>query len=170
MINLINPKDLLEFLKSRRSIRIFENKPIPEEEIKMILEAGRWSPSAFNRQTWEFVVIKNKDILEKISETAPWGKFIKRAPIAIAIIGKDKNKHKWYVQDTTLASMNMILMAWSLGIGTCWIGDMDRDLAKELLNVSKEDHLLTILPMGYLKTEIPRPTLRKKLDEIYRIV
>ncbi|GAI63869.1 unnamed protein product, partial [marine sediment metagenome] len=93
-------------------------------------------------------------------------KFMKRAPVAIAIVGKIKENPNWYIQDTTLVSMNMMLMAWSLGIGTCWIGSMDREKAKELLSLGKDDFLLTILPFGYIKGNIPKPTLRKPIEQI----
>jgi len=163
---MINPHELLEFLKSRRSIRNFQEKEIPDNELKMILEAGRWAPSGSNKQPWQFIIIKNKEILKKISETAIYGKFIKKVPVAVAIVGKISENPNWYVQDTTLASMNMMLMAFSLNIGTCWIGSMDREKAKELLGLGKDDFLLTLLPLGYIKGNIPKPTLRKNLDEI----
>jgi nitroreductase len=62
--------------------------------------------------------------------------------------------------------MNMMLMAWSLGIGTCWTGALKRDAVKELLGLEENDYLLTILPMGYIKGNIPKPTLRKGLDQL----
>ena len=165
---MISPKELLEFLKNRRSIREYQDKPIPDDEINMILEAGQWTPSASNRQPWEFIIIKNKDTIKKLTETARYGKFINQAPVVIAIVGKIKQNPRWYIQDTSLASMNMMLMAWSLKIGTCWIGSMDRDKAKEILGLSKDDFLLTVLPIGYIKGEIPKPTRRKSLDKITR--
>ena len=64
---MIDSEIFLKFLKGRRSIRSFQNKSIKEKELNMILEAGRWSPSASNRQPWEFIVIQNKEILEKLS-------------------------------------------------------------------------------------------------------
>ena len=163
---MIEPQDFLKFLKSRRSIRNFQNKPISDNEIKMILEAAQWTPSASNKQPWRFIVIKDKEILKKFSENAVYGKFIKRAPVAIAIVGKISENPNWYVQDTSLASMGIMLMAWSLNIGTCWIGSMNREEGKRLLNLGEDDYLLTIIPMGYIRGEIPRPTLRKTLDEI----
>ena len=166
---MIEPEQMLEFLKQRRSIRLYQDKMIPVEEINMILEAGRWTPSASNRQPWQFIVIKNKEFLQKIAKTAIYGKFVMRAPIAIAIVGKIKENPNWYVQDTSLVSMQMMLMAWSLGIGTCWIGSMDRNKAKELLGLGKDDFLLTILPLGYYK-RIPKPTFRKDLGEVIRII
>lgn len=165
---MIDPEIFLKFLKSRRSIRNFEEKPISDKEIDMILEAGRWAPSASNRQPWEFIVIKNKEILKAISKLPSYAKFFKQTPVAIAIIGKKKVSPKWVIQDTTLVSMNMMLMAWSLNIGTCWIGTLNREKAKELLKVSKDNFLLTILPFGYIKGKIPQQTYRKDLNEIKR--
>jgi len=163
---MIKPEDFLAFLKDRRSIRSYLDKKISDKEVEMILEAGRWTPSASNKQPWEFLVIRNKEILREISKKAFYGRHIKRAPLAIAIVGKIKVNPNYYIQDTSLASMNMMLMAWSLGIGTCWTGALKRDAVKELLGLEENDYLLTILPMGYIKGNIPKPTLRKGLDQL----
>jgi len=165
---MIEPEEFLNFLKSRRSIRAFQDEAIPEKEIEMILEAGRWTPSASNRQPWQFIVIKNKDTLNKIARVTGYGWFIAEAPIAIAIIGKIKTSHKWYIIDTSLVSMNMMLMAWSLGIGTCWIGSMNKEKAKNILELSDNDYLLTVLPFGYVRGNIPEPTDRKPLNKIVK--
>ena len=164
----INPKNLLDFLKERRSIRQFQEKDIPDEEIQMILEAGRWAPSGSNKQPWEFIVVKNKEKIWELEKTASYGRFITQVPVLIAIVGKPSINPKWYVQDTSLVSMNMMLMAWALKIGTCWIGTMDRAKAKTILDIDKNDFLLTILPLGYIKGEIPSPTPRKTMDQIKR--
>ncbi len=165
---MLDPEEFLEFLKGRRSIRAFQKEEIKEEHLKMILEAGRWTPSASNRQPWEFIIIKDKEILQKVSETAIYGKFFRNAPLAIAIVAKPSESPNWYKVDTSLVSMQMMLMAWTLGIGSCWIGSMDREKAKTLLGIAKEDYLLTILPFGYIKGNIPKPTLRKSLEQITR--
>jgi nitroreductase len=165
---LIEPEDLLDFIKERRSIRLFQENEIPDEEIEMILEAGRWAPSGSNKQPWEFIVIKNKDVIKQIEKTASYGRFMRKVPVLIAIVGKPEINRKWYVQDTSLASMNMMLMAWALKIGTCWIGTMDREKAKEILGLKKDDFLLTVLPLGYIKGDVPSPTPRKGMDEIKR--
>jgi nitroreductase len=165
---MINPEDFLEFIKNRRSIRSFQDKPIPENEIQMILEAGRWTPSASNKQPWEFYIIRDKEVLKEISKNAIYGRHIKRAPFAIAIVGKKKTSPNYYIQDTSLVSMTMMLMAWSLGIGTCWTGALDRKKVKELLGLDENDYLLTVLPMGYIKDGIPKPSLRAALDQIVK--
>ena len=163
-----HPKEFLEFLKGRRSIRSFQKEDIKDEHLEMILEAGRWTPSASNRQPWQFIVIKDKELLQKISETAVYGKFFKRAPLGIAIVGRPSESPNWYHVDTSLVSMQMMLMAWSLDIGSCWIGAMDREKVKKMLGIDKKDYLLTILPFGYLKGNIPKPTLRKSLKQIIK--
>ena len=163
---MIDPEEFLEFIKNRRSIRSFQDKQIPDNEIQMILEAGRWTPSASNKQPWEFYIIRDKEILKEISNNAFYGRHIKTAPLAIAIVGKIKSSPKWHIQDTSLASMNMTLMAWALGIGTCWTGALNRKKVKKLLDLAENDYLLTVLPMGYIKGNIPKPTLRKSLDKI----
>jgi len=141
---MIDPEVLLDFIKERRSIRAFQEKQVPEKEIEMILEAGRWAPSASNRQPWEFIVIKNRDILKKIARVTGYGWFIGEASFAVAIVGKPRISQNWYVVDTSLVSMNMMLMAWSLGIGTCWIGSMNKERAKEILGLCRKDYLLTV--------------------------
>jgi nitroreductase len=163
---MIDPELFLNFLRNRRSIRSFQSQAISDKEIEMILEAGRWAPSASNIQAWKFIVIKKKAIIKELAKLATYGKFIAEVPLVIAIVGFAGRNPKWYIQDTSIASMNMMLMAWSLNIGTCWIGSLNREKAKELLGISKNDFLLTILPFGYIKGNIPDPTPRKELNKI----
>ncbi|NHJ22102.1 MAG: nitroreductase family protein [Candidatus Lokiarchaeota archaeon] len=166
---MINPEEFLKFLKERRSIRSFLDKEIPDKEIEMILEAGRWAPSASNKQPWEFIVIKDKEFKLKVSKTAAYGRFMKQAPVLIAIIGKTRISPKWYIIDTSLVTMNMMLMAWSLGpIGTCWIGSMNRERARDILKLSETDYVATILPFGYPEGEIPSPTARKSKEKLVK--
>jgi nitroreductase len=162
---MIDPKTFLEFLKDRRTIRSYQQKSIPDEEIEMILEAGRWAPSASNRQEWKFIVIKDSKKIENLAKTAIYGKFVRDAPLLIAITADKSENPNWFIQDTSLASMNMQLMAWSLDIGTCWIGSMDRKKAKDILNLDDNDFLLTILPFGYYKKK-PQAPPKKELEDI----
>ncbi|MFX1573194.1 MAG: nitroreductase family protein [Promethearchaeota archaeon] len=165
---MIEPEEFLNFIKSRRSIRAYQDKSIPEKEIEMILEAGRWTPSASNRQPWQFILIRNKETLKKMAQATGYGWFIAEAAFAIAIIGKKRTSRKWYIIDTSLVSMNMMLMAWSLGIGTCWIGSMKKEQVKKLLELNEKDYLLTVLPFGYIRGKIPEPTYRKPLKKIVK--
>ena len=82
--------DVIDSIKERRSIRRFKQKDIEEEKISILLDAMRWAPSAGNRQPWEFIIVKNKELLSKIASEAPYGAFIADAPMAIAIVTDPK--------------------------------------------------------------------------------
>ena len=85
----------------------------------------------------------------------------------VAIVGKTKRNPKWYLIDTALASMNMMLMAWSLKIGTCWVGAMEKEKASKILGLAEDDYLLTILPLGYIEGTIPK-SYRASMERIKR--
>jgi nitroreductase len=162
----MQPEEVLELMKSRRSVRSFSETPIPDSAIEMILEAARWCQSASNRQPWRFIVIKNKDLLEKIAKLAIYGRFIKQASVAIAIIADAKLAPNWYIHDTSMVSHQICLMAWALGIGTCWIGSLDRDKTAELLQIGKNEFVTTVLPLGYPEKAKIAPTERKELKNL----
>ncbi|MGD8544491.1 MAG: nitroreductase family protein, partial [Candidatus Bathyarchaeota archaeon] len=114
---------LLDLILSRRSIRRYENKDIPEEVLQQILETGRQAPSAANRQPIHFVIVTDRDILKNLCDNLI-NRFVKYAPVAIVGCADIKSllTGKWAVVDATIAMENMVIAAWTLGIGSCWIG------------------------------------------------
>jgi nitroreductase len=162
--------DQIKLLKERRSIRSYESKPIEDEILINILETARMCMSARNRQPWIFYVIKNKELIKKIAKECTTGPFASGAPLLIAIVGDKELSPNWYLHDTCFASLQLALAAWSYGIGTCWIGRINRENVKQLLNLKESDDLLTVLPLGYPKGEIPEPRPRKSLDEIVKYI
>ena len=161
----MTPEDVLKLMEERRSIRAFKEEMIPDETIQKLLDAARWCQSASNKQPWRFIIIKNKDVFNKLAKLATYGSFIKQASVVIAVVANKETAPKWYIHDTSMAAHQICLMAWSLGLGTCWIGSMDREKAAELLQLSAPEYLTTILPIGYPKT-IPNPTPRKELKDL----
>ena len=145
---MIDPEVFLKFLKGRRSIRSFQETPIPDNEIEMILEAGRWTPSASHRQPWEFIIIENQVTRNQLSKLSFWGQFLAQAPVAIAIV-VDPRKSGTYIIDGACATQNMMLVAWELGLGTCWIADMNTNEAKRILGIPKELYIITVTPLGF---------------------
>jgi nitroreductase len=160
----MNPDEVLDLMKNRRSTRDFQDKPIPDEIIQKVLIGAQWCQSANNAQPWRLIVIKNKEIIKKISDICSYGHFIKKAPIAIAIVGDKKQSPKWYIYDNSMLSHQICLLAWAYGIGTCWIGSMDRDKVGTVLKIQKTEEIITVLPLGY-PVNIGSST-RKALDEI----
>ena len=156
--------DTLTCIRTRREIREYLDKPIPEEDILKILEAGRLAPSSKNSQPWHFVVIRNKDTLRKISNLTPTGKHIAEAPLAIAIL---MDCAKLPEIDGSRATQNMVLAAWSLGIGSCWVTNFYEDGVKELLGAPQRMKLVTVMPFGYpVEPKTNRKKIRKPMSEI----
>ena len=158
--------DILEVIKTRRSIRKYTPDPISEEEINKILEAGRWAPSASNSQPWRFIVLRSNDTKRKLAETFTWGGCLSQAPLGIAVtVNPRASNHP--VEDGAIATQNMLLEAHSLGLGACWIGaygSENEGSALNILNVPDDERLLSIIAIGH-PAESPQST-RKELDEL----
>lgn len=168
----MNSKDLIQIIKTRRSIRKYVDKPIPEEILQDILDCARLAPSANNKQPWLFVVIKNKDLKKQIAEITDYGKFIKDAYCCIAVFCEDT---KYYLEDGCAATENILLAAWCYGIGSCWIaGDKKSyaDKIKEILKVGQRYKLVSLISLGYPEPKelsSAQKISKKQLKEVIKI-
>jgi nitroreductase len=158
---------LLDLILSRRSIRRYETKEIPEEVLHQILEAGRQAPSAANRQPIRFVVVNDHDILKILCDNLITH-FVKRAPVAIVGCADVKSllTGKWAVVDATIAMENMVIAAWTLGIGSCWIGACNEEKVKELLKIPDKWKVVALVTLGY-PAEQPKPRKKKPFEELF---
>ena len=156
--------DTFTCIRTRREIRTFTERPITEDNLLRILEAGRLAPSSKNSQPWHFVVIRNKETLTKISELTPTGKHIAQAPLAIAVL---MDGAKMPEVDGARAIQNMVLAAWDIGIGACWVTNFYDDAVKDLLGAPQRMKLVSVIPFGYpTEPKTTRKKLRKPLNEI----
>ncbi|MFH0738711.1 MAG: nitroreductase family protein [Candidatus Omnitrophota bacterium] len=149
-----------EALKNRRSCRIFNSEPIPQELITQIIEVARLAPSAINIQPWEFVVITNKETLHELASLTDHGRFISGASACIAVFCKDG---KYYLEDGCAATENILIAAQDLGLGSCWVaGDKKdyNDKIRELLGAPVDMKLVSLIPLGY--TDGPARTPPKR--------
>jgi len=156
--------DVLEAIRTRRSIRKFRPKPIPNEKLKIILEAGRLAPSAGNRQPWFFVVVKDSERKRVLAKAAGNQTFIADAGVIVVAVGDPEASPRWFKQDPMIAVEQMVLAATGLGYGTCWIGAFDEEEVKRLLRVPEELTVIALLPIGF-PNESPPPKPRKPLKE-----
>jgi len=158
--------DVLEAIKGRRSIREYKKSPVSEQQVREILEAGRWAPSRGNSQPWKFITVDNGRTLRDLAEAIPTGKFMAEAPLAIAVvIDPEVSKHP--EQDGAAATQNMLLATHALGLGACWISVYStgyEERAKQLLQIPDGEWLLSIAAIGH-PAETPEKG-RKALDEI----
>jgi len=152
--------DILNLLKSRRSIRIYQDKPIPQDLLLQILEAGRWAPTGANLQPWHFIVVTDAETRKRIGEVARFFfiKFfhVEKAPV-ILVLGFDTRKGKYGRYDATLAGGNMMTIATSLGLGTCWIGAFDEPKVKEILEIPENIEVIGLITLGYSEEKAEAP-------------
>jgi nitroreductase len=149
--------DAITAIMTRRSIRDYSPRPVPEELIKLLVEAGMAAPSAFNERSQEFIVIDDRKILEAMYNLNTKALQIKKAPVAIMICGnqeREKFRDKGYWQlDGAAAAENILVAAHAVGLGAVWTAIYpypDRMAAvKKLLNLPEQVVPLTIIPIGY---------------------
>lgn len=147
--------EALEAIHTRRSIRKYENRMIPEDMIAQILKAAMSAPSAGNEQPWHFVVITDRDILEKIPGFHPYAGMTREAPLAIAVCADlklEKHRGNW-ISDCAAATQNLLLAAHALGLGAVWTAIYPRkpriDGLRKLLGLPGNVIPLALVPMGY---------------------
>jgi len=158
--------DVFEAIRTRRSIRKFRPKPIPDEKLEIIREAGRLAPSAGNRQPWRFVVVKDPERKKNLAKAADNQMFIANAGVIIVALGDPEASPRWFKQDPMIAVEHMILAATALGYGSCWIGAFNEDRVKRILKIPEELAVIALLPIGF-SDESPPPRARKPLEEIF---
>ena len=173
--------EVLEAIKSRRSIRKYKDTPIDESTLQQVLEAAQWAPSWANTQCWRFIVVSDTGIRTQLTETLssnnPATDAILNAPLVIvACAQKKRSGHYhgepstdkgdgWLMFDTGLAMQNLVLAAHALGLGTVHVGAFDARMAEGILDVTEEYCVVEMVPLGYPDQEARTPP-RKELSEI----
>jgi nitroreductase len=180
--------EVLEAIKTRRSIRKYKTDPVDDKTIELVLEAARWAPSWGNSQCWRFIVVRDVDIKNRLADTvvslvpgrpnhAADG--IISAPVAVvacAELGKSgynymeprelvTDKGEWYMFDVALAMQNLVLVAHSVGLATVHVGAFDAKKAASILQVPEGFCVVSMTPLGYPDQE-PKVRPRKELSEI----
>jgi nitroreductase len=145
----------IETINKRRSIRKYTNKEVSDEIINELLNAAMMAPSARNTQSWQFVVIKSRSLLDKLSEIHPYAKMLKEAPLAILVCGDKSLEENDYYQciNCSAATQNILLAAHDLGVGSVWLGVYPRaeriEPIKELLNMPEGILPISLIALGY---------------------
>jgi nitroreductase len=157
---------LVDVLLSRRSIRRYEDKEIPGDILDKILEAGRQSPSAANRQPYRFIVLTDAEIKKKLSGGL-FNRFIQTSQVTIVGCANTGAilTGKWSIVDTTIALQNMVIAAWALGVGSCWIGDFKEEEVEHLLKIPNGWRVVALISFGY-PSEHPELRSKKPISEI----
>jgi nitroreductase len=170
----VKSTDLSEAIKGRRSIRRYKKQKISKEAVTKLIAAASYAPSAGNIQPWHFIIARNPAVKKKLAEAAYHQTHIEEAPIIIVVFADEKTSSMGYgsrgrtlycLQDTAAATQNILLTAYSMGLGTCWTGSFNEDEVKEAVNAPEGVRPIAMISVGYPDVT-PRQRNRKLLSEI----
>ncbi len=165
--------DLNEAIKRRRSIRAFKKYDVPESIIEELIKAGCLAPSAGNVQPWKFVIVRKPNAKISLSQAANQA-FIREAPVVIVVCADERRAEIGYgfrgrtlycIQDTSAAIQNILLMAYSLGLGTCWVGAYNENQARKAISAPNGIRPVALIPVGY-PNESPTSRKRRPLSQV----
>jgi nitroreductase len=139
--------DVFEAVRTVLAVRTYEDRPVPENLIRRIVEAGRLTASATNRQPWHFVIVTERERVRSLGEAVKSGRYIADAPLAIAVAVDRESR--FAVSDASRAIQSMILTAWDAGVGSNWTGFLGIEGVRLVLAIPDAYDILAVLPFGY---------------------
>ncbi|HOD15941.1 MAG TPA: nitroreductase family protein [Spirochaetota bacterium] len=175
--------ELQDAILKRRSQRKFTDYRVTDEEIRQLLEAARWAPSWANFQVWEFIVVRDRDVIAKVAATYEENNpAVKCTQAASALIvgcaktgvsglkgGKQTIFSEWFMFDLGLAVQNLCLKAHELGLGTVVVGSLDHNELKKALLVPDGYQAVVVMPLGKPVVPDKQPTPRKELKDFVHL-
>jgi nitroreductase len=166
--------DVIEAIKSRRSVRAFNGEAVSKEEVQSLIEAARWAPSAGDIQPWEFIIVTDARTKERLAIAALDQTFIEEAPVVVIVCADESRSARRYgkrgaslycLQDTAAATQNILLAAHAMGLGACWIGAFREKEVGETLKTPENLRPIAIVPIGH-PAERPKAPPRRPISEI----
>ena len=172
--------DLMEAIRSRRSVRKYTPDPVSDADVEAVLDAARWAPSWANTQCVRWIVVRDNDTRVKLADTLPQGNpannAIRTVPVVLVACAETgragfkgdepaTDKGDWYMFDVASAAQSLILAAHALGLGTVHVGLFDSKKAEEIVGAPENVRVVELIPMGH-PVEQPRGPGRKELSEI----
>ncbi len=163
--------EILSEIVTRRSVRKFTDKNILDEQIRLILEAARMAPSGSNMQPWDFIVVKSREMKEKIVSLDHNQKWMLDAPVFIICIGnagyRKEDELTRAIRDSAIATDHMLLQIEHMGLSTCWTGWYEQEEMRELLGLDDNCYVTGVLPIGYGSE---KPAARPRRELIYKVI
>ncbi|MEM3913182.1 MAG: nitroreductase family protein [Desulfurococcaceae archaeon] len=157
---------LLEFLRSRRSVRKFKQTQPPREIILKALDVARYAPSAKNSQPWRFILVDDPDLKSKLANIHVWARPLHSAPLAIVVVCQIDESPTSYMLDCANATLYLLLALHALGLGAVWIQALRNiEEIKQILSIPNNAIPVAIIAVGY-PDEVPQPRPRRSLNEI----
>jgi nitroreductase len=153
------PKEVFEAIRTLLAVRSYQARPVPDDVVRRIVEAGRLTGSGMNGQPWHFIVVRDPDTLRRLGALASSGSYVAQAPLAIVVATE---RSRFAVSDASRAIQSMLLAAWAEGVGSNWVGFGGLDKVRALLDIPAGLDVLAILPFGYPARAIGRGRKQRK--------
>ena len=168
---LFKEATVFEVIKGRRSVRSYKDEEVSQEMLVKISKAGQWAPTPSNVQSWRFIVVKEMKQLERLKAFSPG--FPRQAPAAIVVCSDQRDIGRFgetlrsilAAEEASMAVQNMLLMAHSMGLGSCPVASFSEVGIRTLLELPVHIHPILIVALGFT-SEHPDPPLRKELAQI----
>ncbi|NPA97376.1 MAG: nitroreductase family protein [Crenarchaeota archaeon] len=166
----MSEKQCIDFLLSRRSIRVFEDRDVPTDLLLKAIDVARYAPSARNSQPWRFYIVKRRDILDKLSAIHGGATPLRRAKAAIIVTSVPSESPASHQVDAALAAMYLWLALHCLGLGAVWIQTLRNvEEVRSIAGIPSSEVPIAILAVGW-PAEKPSPKPRKPLESVVKIV
>lgn len=155
-------------------MRAFTSQEVSDEDAELLVEAACWAPSAGNLQPWDFVIVRDPEIKRRLVRAAHGQSFIAEASVVFVVCAVPRRSSSRYggrgrglycLQDTAAAVQNLLLTAVANGLGSCWIGAFDEDMAAQAVGLPEGVRPVAIVPVGY-PAESPYPRSRRRLSDV----
>lgn len=155
--------EVFDAIKNRKSIRKYKPEKISKEKIDILIEAGRLAPTAANKQNFKLIIVDNEDIKKRLIVACNNQKFVGTASHVIA--GTTDPDWKWNQVDLAIVFEHIVLEAFELGFGTCWIGAFNEKEVKKILEIPANIKVVALLAIGF-PDETPEQSSRKMVEDI----
>ncbi len=158
--------DVIEAIRTRRSIRKYLGAPVEWDKLGQIIEAGKAAPSSGNLQNWKFVIVTEKDRRQQIADACLQQRWMATAPVHIVVVAEPepaimhygvRGERLYTIQNCAAAVENMLLAANALGLGSCWIGAFDEDMLKRAIGCTERVRPQAVITVGYADEKVPEP-------------
>jgi nitroreductase len=165
--------DVYTAISTRKSVRAYQDRDVPEQVVARLLGGARLAPSASNRQEWRFVVVRDPQARRRLVGAANGQRFVGEAPVVIVCCAETDGHvmtcgQASYPIDVAIATDHLTLCAAAEGLGTCWIGAFDEEQVREILSIPPQVRVVALLPLGYPQDPAPVEKTRLPLAKIVK--
>jgi nitroreductase len=160
--------EVFDAIRTVRAVRAYDDRPLPPEVVRRIVESARLTASSKNGQPWHFIVLDDREGLRGLGALTKTGPYVAQAPLAVVVAVEDESPYG--VSDASRAIQSMVLTAWADGVASNWVGFNNLDDVKSMLGIPDGISVVAVVPFGYPAAGAPKPRGKKQRKALGEIV